>query len=549
MPERRNVWWCGIIAMYQVKILKLISYLMACLFLSACAVPKALVPNVSFLKRAGHSSAIQDTPEAYAADDQSKVRHLYVTVTAGSIFAPNVSEAGILLQEGGETGPEDGYYGYGATAPNASLYIVGQITNRPGQDSYKIVLSDPDKPFYGSKVLNLNKSLTDATQLKTKLAFDYYRKIPNLVGARTQFVTLHVRNASGGAGFVDCGLYTNVEEIDADYLKNHGLNAGGALYQAKYFEFTQFKDASENQGEAGYDKENFENIIQVRANGDNTRFFQMLEDMDNTNLSNEGVFGRYFNRDNYLSWLAANVIMGNLDANARNFLLYSPPGALTWYLLPWDNATSFGYYRQEGSDGVELPPWRTGISNYWGSGVHKRFLADAKNVAALSDKIEEMKAMINPDNTLAMLKEYYSVAGKYIDQSPEQMEAEMNRIAQETQKNIDRYYSSLYLPMPVFTVGPLERDDEHCFTCQSGVSLAGGGVYYDFVLGFDPDFNQKIEQIEDSALNEFFVKRLPPGTYYYKIILKNDNGDTQLSFDRYVDSDKIYYGVRQVVIK
>ena len=529
-----------------IRVYKCICFVVVSLLITSCAIPKALVPNISFLKGAGDSPPITNNQDAYALDEEKRVLHLYVTVKSGSLFNQDEGDASILLQEGNENGPLEGYFGYGLNEANAKLKIVGQKSNQPHLNSYKITLNDPTQPLHGNIVLNLNKNLTDSTRLKNKLAFDYYKKINNIVSARTQFVVLNVKDSDGNQRFIDCGLYTNVEELDAFYLQNHGLDPEGVLYNVIFFEF---KEVADNRGEIGYDKENFENIIEVRANSDTDKLFKLLDNMDNKNLSNEGVFSAHFNKENYLSWLATNIIMGNLDAYASNLVIYSPKSSQTWYLLPWDNATSLGYYKQDDNEGVELPLYRTGISNYWGSGIHRRFLSIPGSVDRLSEKIEELSAIINPDNTLSMLNEYYSLVGSYIGKSPQEMDAEFKRIADETQKNIERYYNSLELIMPAFTIGPLDRDADHGFTCQSGVSLKGGGVYYDFILGLDPEFNTVLEQIDDSAVNEFFVRRLAPGTYYYKIALKNDNGDIQLSFDRHIENDKVYYGVRQVVIK
>jgi hypothetical protein len=57
-------------------------------------------------------------------------------------------------------------------------------------------------------------------------------------------------------------------------------------------------------------------------------------------------FSHYFNRNNYLSWLATTILLGNPDTINQNFGLYQPrarrsstscPGTTT---MPWPSTTS-----------------------------------------------------------------------------------------------------------------------------------------------------------------------------------------------------------------
>ncbi|OQB15001.1 MAG: Inner spore coat protein H [Firmicutes bacterium ADurb.Bin193] len=523
---------------------------------TSCGIPKALIPNWWFMKKARTSADLRDNPKIYDEEGDTEVIHLYATVMPdGNSFRDLASSGGegevsILLQEGDESRPLEGLFGYGASGANAKMKLAGNIMEDPQQNSYNITLDGESDSLYEIRSINLNKNPFDLTKMRNKLAFDYFRKIDNLVSARTRFVTLHIKDLSAGdKGFVDYGLYTGVEEANADYLKSHGLDPQGMLYKAQYFEFIKIKEPFEADAEPGYTKENFNKILEVKAGSDHKKVLTVVDDINNPKLNSDGVIERYFNKNNYLTWLAVNIIMGNLDANAKNFMLYSASDSPTWYFLPYDNATSMGYYGQTGYFQTPLSSWQAGVSNYWVSQLHRQFISNPQNLEALTRKIEELKSIINRDTTLEMLNGYYRAVSRYINADPATIQAEIERIAGEPQKNIERYYDSLYLPMPVFTSGILERDDKNYFSCQDGVSLIGGGVYYDFVLGHDPEFNSIIEQIDDSTLNEFFVNKLGPGVYYYKISLKNDNGDIQLSFDKYDDGSKIYFGVRQCIVE
>ena len=58
-----------------------------------------------------------------------------------------------------------------------------------------------------------------------------------MIGARTQLVHLYVKDKTEGEDglFQDYGLYTQVEQINKTYLKNHGFDNDGALYQVGKF--------------------------------------------------------------------------------------------------------------------------------------------------------------------------------------------------------------------------------------------------------------------------------------------------------------------------
>jgi len=39
---------------------------------------------------------------------------------------------------------------------------------------------------------------------------------------------------------------------------------------------------------------------------------------------------KHFEPSNYFQWLAANILLENVDTVSQNFLLYSPRGSSTW---------------------------------------------------------------------------------------------------------------------------------------------------------------------------------------------------------------------------
>lgn len=516
-------------------------------------------------------TSLIDNKEVYKMDNDNGVINLYVTIPQNQgdkkytfsdldkdtnpddDFEP---ELNVIFQEGDETGPKEGLIGYGLTEANGKMRIRGRSTRATVEKSFKIVLNDKLGLWHGNKSINLNRHPYDITKIRNKISFDYFKEITNLVSFRTQFVNLHIKDlSSNDKSFKNYGLYTHIEQANKDFLKNHGLDPTGNLYKAQFFLFLENKDSLKNVKDTGYDKKAFEKILEIKAGKDHQKLLKMLADVNNEKNDIDDVIKRHFNRENYLTWLATNIIMGNLDTNSQNFYLYSPSNASNWYFIPWDYDGAWGFYDQTGINKMELSPWQSGASNYFGVTLHKRFLSKKQNIDDLTKKIEELSKIINYENTLKKLENAYNIASKYMsvsERKAENVNIEIQRIANQPKENIKKYYESLEKPMPVFTGGPYDKGDDYVFTCTKSVDLKGNDVYYDFEIAKDPEFKEVIHKVKDYASNEFEVEKtvLSKGIYYFKITIKNSNGNSQVSFDRYdAENGKQYFGVKQFKVE
>mgnify|MGYP000249539576 CR=1 FL=1 len=109
---------------------------------------------------------------------------------------------------------------------------------------YKIELKKNKGTWRGQRTINLNKHMTEGMRFRNKLAYDLIRGIPQMVGLRTQFVHLYVKdNTEESDGkFEDYGIYTQVEQLNKTALKSHGLDSNGQLYKINSFEFYRYED-------------------------------------------------------------------------------------------------------------------------------------------------------------------------------------------------------------------------------------------------------------------------------------------------------------------
>ncbi len=291
----------------------------------------------------------QDNEELYKSDDPASVVYMYITVRKGNPSdntdhtwaevnsyskwlngLPSdivVGKAEVILQIGDESGPLPGEVGYAETVPNATIQIRGNSTSAKPTKNFKIEFLPGAGEWRGQTTLDLNKHLFDDVRVRNKLAFDLLKQIPNMTSLRTQFVRLFVKDETTDppkTTFVDYGLFTQIEQPNKRFLRNHLLDADGQLYKATFFEFFRYPDQIRLADDPLYDRSAFSKILEIKGNKDHTKLIQMLDAVNNYSIPIEQTFEKYFNADNYFTWLAFNILMGNVDTQAQNFYLYSP---------------------------------------------------------------------------------------------------------------------------------------------------------------------------------------------------------------------------------
>ena len=263
----------------------------------------------------------------------------------------------VIVQEGAPdgSGPKSGMFGYGSTGSNGKISLRGNTARYAAQRSYKIRLEDQAGLWHDQKTLNLNKHIYDNARIRNKLSFDIFETIPNFTSLRTQFVHLYIKDLSEGNNarkvFEDNGLFTHVEQPNEKFLKSHWLDPNGQLYKAEFFEFFRYPDELKSMSDPTYNKAAFETHLEINGYEDHDKLLAMLDDVNNIAMPIDDVIAKHFDLDNYLTFLAANILMDNMDTSAHNFFLYSPLNSNKWFFLPWDYdggwelQREFGKYR------------------------------------------------------------------------------------------------------------------------------------------------------------------------------------------------------------
>jgi len=465
-----------------------------------------------------------------------------------------------------------------AGVANAELRLRGHSTRYAEQKSYRIKIKSKDAADHwrGQRVINLNKHPYDLTRMRNKLCFDLFSQIPHMTSLRTQFVRLHIDERDGN-GFVDYGLFTHVEKVDGYFLASHGLDPLASVYKAEFFEFDRYAEYLKLETDPTFDADAFEQILEIEEGTDHAPLLAMLDALNDEGNDFDAVFAQYFNRDNYLTWLACNILFDNLDTNSQNFFLYRPMDSDTFYFLGWDYDGAFDFYGQPNqSENETVGRWQRSVANWWNTALHRRFLKQPGAVDALTAKMREIRDnYATAQRIQALVDSYKPTVRPRVALDPDLeflpvlddlsaltklagFDTECARLAAQVAAHYQNFVDTVERPMPVYMSDTVDGADIE-FRWDASYDLQGDGLTYDFQLSSTPDFEPGDIIAQSLGLVNTVTHRvptasLPAGTYYYRVIIrdtKNPAQNWQIPFDSYWDEaeDKTYFGVRRMVIE
>ena len=519
---------------------------------------------------------LRDKDSLYENDDDTSVVTMYLTESKGnssentyhtwkeinSYSVYDYEDMGVeryqvagLLQVGDENGPTEGEVGYGERVPNATVQIRGQTSSQNAQKNYKIELKKNKGTWRGQRTINLNKHMTEGMRFRNKLAYDLIRGIPQMVGLRTQFVHLYVKDNTEepGGKFEDYGIYTQVEQLNKTALKSHGLDSNGQLYKINSFEFYRYEDIIKKEDDAGYDKTAFEKMLEIKGDSDHTKLIDMLTDLNDYSIGIEDVLKEHFDEENIVYWMAFQILMGNVDTQNRNVYLYSPLNSDIWYFIAWDNDGCLMRPEYELRNFSDQNSWEKGISNYWGNILFQRCLKSRSFREKLNDAILDLREYLNKDMLTSKIESYKNVLKPYLYLMPdaeyepltsEQYDQIAASLPDEIEKNYQLYLESLETPMPFYIGVPTIDGDKLKFNWDVSYDLDAEDITYSVEVARDYLFRDVIYQNTTLIVPEAEMDLPEAGQYFVRVRATNTSGKTQDAFDYYVTDEGKYYGMR-----
>lgn len=460
-----------------------------------------------------------------------------------------------LLQVGDKSGPLPGNLGYGQVSPNCTVQIRGQTSSKQSVKNYKIALKDNKGTYMGNTSIPLNKHVNEGLRFKNKMAYDLISGIDQMMGLRTKFVHLYVKDTTkGGNGkFTDYGIYTFVEQLNKKTLKAHGLDANGHLYKINMFEFYRYEDIIKLKDDPGYNQEAFEERLEIKGSDDHEKLIKMLEDLNDYSKPIDDILDKHFDIENISYYLAFHILVGNADTQSRNVYIYSPLNLDKWYLITWDNDGMLSKAEYNAMGRTSYAEWETGVSNYWSNILYQRALKSEKFKKALDEAIKDLKSYLSKDKIDTMAKRYASIVKPYVYSYPDvlnlpltssQYDKAVSELWKEIDLNYNLYKESFKKPMPFYIDAPRKTGDKLILSCQSSFDFNSEPITYDIKLARDFNFLNPIVSKEDLTLPAIEVDMLPKGQYFLKVTATNKSGYTQTAFDYYYTSEGKKYGVK-----
>ena len=439
------------------------------------------------------------------------------------------------------------------------MYQKGKTTRHAkNEKSFRIKL-DKNSPFYeGQRVLQLNKHPYDYSRVRNKLFFDMFVGIPHFCSLRTNFSHLKVKADENNTDF---GLFTHVEQVDKYYLKNHALE-DGKIYKAQSFDFRYESTLAVDKEGRPLDPEAFEKIIEPKKGKNHKKLIEMIKAIDEAPTGNGfmTIFNKYFDYENYITWMAVNYVVCNADTINQNFFLYNPEESDKFFFIPWDY--------DDASPEYKLPKWQLGFGRYWDIPLHRKFLSIDKNREAVINKVDEIyKNYINSYTVSERLKLYRPIVEPIITSPPDSenlpykiWESSFTGLPKHIDENVQLFKKELGSPMPYWE--DYKYEGTLIIIWKRAVDFNHNPVVYDIKVAKDPEMNNTIIEFTDLSEEDLHItswgeinfdtkKSLEPGVYYLKVVAKVKDHPSyyQIAMDDCYVNHKTYYGVRKIEIK
>lgn len=429
---------------------------------------------------------------------------------------------------------------------NATIRVRGNSSRGDTYKSYKVKLNDNTEGFYGQMNLNINKHSEDITKIATKLETDLLVDMDHILSYQTYFMRVWIRDASlpeEEQEFKYYGLFTEIEQPNKTYLEKRGLDSNGSMYKARDFSF-MLSDVLKNVDDPEYDEKAFETVLTIREGKSHEKLLEMLRAVNDNTTNFEEVFHTYFNEENYLTWLAFNLLMGNNDIINHNFIIYNPENSNTWYLVPWDfdGTLRFGEYE---SSLMRLPPSLRGVQKLNQSVLHRRYLRMDGSIEKIENKMKELlNTSITRDKVTRLINSYKPVLERtmplmpdigLLDMPPNELSAYLDSLYDGILSNYEAFETSIQYPTPMYVSQPEQQEDGPVtFSWDASYSYQGLPVTYNLQVYEDYNMNHLLFE-ENNIAQTTWTKSdgMEPGIYYLKVTAKDSQGHEQLSMERF----------------
>jgi len=403
---------------------------------------------------------------------------------------------------------------------------------------------------------------TNNAELRLRGGGSRFAQQKHLPSFRTQFINLWIDDGNGPQ---DYGLFTHVERSNDDYLESRGLDKDGNLYKADNFRFT-LTDLDhlevDNKGKP-LDKERFESRLEIEEGKDHRALVSMMRALHDPQRSFESVLDEYFNRNNVLAWMSANLLLRHTDGTYQNYILYNPSDTEKFYFIPWDYDAALVRWQLPADDSYSNADIRSRASYGYSLGAGNFFMDSFYRLPGIHEQLLRTVAYLrqNAMDDATIIEQAYRNADliePYMTRLPdsEYNSDFYNRLSFDSKIawNEEAIQTRFNVPIPPTLRTPVRERNGWRFSWAPAYSPTGDTITYDMQISssrlFEPE-NIAIEltNIEDAMPT---VERLvdsdilPMPTYYVRLIARADSDPARFwtaARNRLLEDDTLYYGM------
>lgn len=444
-----------------------------------------------------------------------------------------------ILDEGGTIDPL-----LNLDAKNATIRVRGNSSRGDEYKSYKVKFTGENMEFEGQTVLNLNKHSEDYSKITTKFCTDVLQGMDDMVSYRTNFMRVWIRDASlpkDEQKFVYYGLFTHIEQPNKSFLEARGLSTSCEMYKARDFSF-QLTDSIKDVDDPDYSEADFEMVLGIREANSHEKLLEMLEAVNDETRDFEEVFETYFDEDNYLTWLAFNLLVGGDDILNHNFIIYSPTNSQKWYFITWDYDSNLAPETRSW-----LPDSLKGGQKLNQVVLHRRYLRIPGSLEKLEKKMDElMETAFSEENIKRLTDGYKPVLNQTMWLEPDigllradMTPADLFPYIDGFRENIERHYNdfktAFQYPTPMFVSMPDKNEDGTLHLAwDSSYSYQQRPITYRVQIASDCHMKNILYEQSDIYTNSIDTDMtFEPGIYYLKVFAVDSEGNAQVSLEHY----------------
>lgn len=531
-------------------------------------------PDETYEKQQGNETFFADRAVCYEGEEDPPVTTVYLTVGKGNEregtdhtweevngypvswyeergLTPYACEA--VLQVGDERGPVPDQFGYGELAANATVRLRGEGASNQQQKSYRITIKEGKGKWEEQKVVVLNKYFSDPLRFKNRLACSLMQTIPGMVSVRTRFVHLYVKDKTQEEEglFEDYGLYTQVEQMNKSYLKYHGLDRDGELYEAEDFNWRPHS-ALRLATDPEFVQEDFERYLEIQGSDDHRGLLAVIEAVNDRERPIAEIIDTYFDRENLYHWMAFQILTGNREAAKSGYYLYSPGAADTWYFISGNSSGLWSDFYEKLQDPAWDASWSQGIHSLAENVLFRRILKDETCREELTEAVGRLYTEYLTEERIRSLAEKYGETVKpYVYELPDKMFARVTEkvydeltdgLAEEVGAHYREYQESLKRPWPFHILAPRQKGETLLLSWKKAYVLAQEEAGYTVELSRDYGFEECIVKKEEVQGRRLEVEKLPKGQYFLRVRAHTSDGQSQDAFETYWTEagEKIY---------